>query len=236
MAEKTLAKPSFRSLRLKAIAAAVKRGDGNYNIWSAYSTKTRKDCILIGDAEYLNFHWMEGDPGIATFTVDSDLYLADQDESNGATYPDAVTTLRDGRIEWREVKAVEPEAGTERDIRQESIQRRITEDLGYKYVRVTPALLKKNWQFICNWRRATAFCSAVRYLSVQRFEAELAAFVDARKAIVLNDFTRLYSITEEPLAIAAFFKCAQDGRILTDLHKASFGPRTKAEAPCDRLA
>jgi hypothetical protein len=231
MTEKKIQKPSFRTLRLKAIAEAKKRGDRNYNIWAVYSTKIKKDLVLIGDVEYLNFHWMEGDPDVASFTVDSDLYLADGDESNGATYPDAVATLRDGTIQWREAKSVEAGESTERDVRQQSIQRRITDDLGYAYLRVTPALLKKNWQFICNWRRATAFCAATRHLSIHRFEDEVSTLVHTRRSIRLEDVLNKYHVDDHPLVMAALMTCAQTGMISTNLDKFPLGPRTIFEAP-----
>ena len=231
MAEKKIQKPSFRALRLKAIAAAVKRGDKNYNIWTVYSSKIKKDCVLIGDVEYLNFHWMEGDPGVASFTVDSDLYIADGDDSNGATHPDAVVTLADGTIQWREAKSVEEGEGTERDVRQESIQRRITKDLGYAYLRITPTLLKKNWQFICNWRRATAFCAATRHISIQRFEAEVSTLIHTRGSMRLEDVTKEFEVTEHPMVIAALLKCAQQGMVSTNLDKFPLGPRTIVALP-----
>lgn len=231
MAEKKIAKPSFRTLRLKAIAAAVKRGDKNHNIWTAYSTKNQKDCVLIGDPEYLNFHWMEGDPAILSFSVDSDLYIADQDESNGATYPDATVVYRDGDIEWREVKAAEEAEGSLRDQRQRVIQERITLELGYQYLRVTPELIKKHWQFISNWRRATAFCAAVRHLNTQQYEDEVCALVSARKKIALSEITAQYTLNEHSLVLPALFKLCQEGRVLSDLDKLSLGPRTVLEAP-----
>ncbi len=230
MAEKKIAKPSFRTLRLKAIAAAVKRGDRNHNIWTTYSTKNQKDCVLIGDVEYLNFHWMEGDPKIASFSVDSDLYLADQDESNGATYPDAIAVYQNGEIQWREAKAEEDEEGTLRDQRQRAIQERITRDLQYQYLRVTPELIQKHWQFICNWRRATAFCSAVRHLNIQQYEDEVCAMVSARRTIALSEIVSEYSHAEHSVAVAAALKLSQQGRVLSDLDKLALGPRTVFEA------
>ncbi|UUZ73939.1 hypothetical protein LP415_13865 [Polaromonas sp. P1(28)-8] len=231
MAEKKIAKPSFRSLRLKAIAEAVKRGDKNHNIWTVYSTKNQKDCVLIGDVEYLNFQWMEGDPKILSFSVDSDLYIADQDESNGATYPDAIAIYRDGEIEWREAKAGEGEEGSLRDQRQRAIQERITRDLQYQYLRVTPELIKKHWQFICNWRRATAFCSAVRHLNIQQYEDEVCALVSARKSMALSEIVAEYAPDEHSQVVAALLKLTQQGRVLSDLNKLALGPRTTLEAP-----
>jgi hypothetical protein len=110
---------SFRSHRQKLLAAAAARGREANNIWSAYSTKIGKDCVLISDPEYLNFVWMEGDPSIASFEIETDLYLVDADESEGATYPDAIISYLDGRREWREVKALEDSKDSdERDLRQ----------------------------------------------------------------------------------------------------------------------
>lgn len=231
MAEKKIQKANFRSLRMKAIAEAVERGDRNHNIWTAYSAKTKKDCVLLGDVEYLNFHWMEGDPAVADFSVDSDLYIADGDESHGATYPDAIATLRDGTVQWREAKALEDDAGSRRDERQKIIQERITNELGYSYLRVTPALLKKHWQFICNWRRATAFCSAARHISTSQFEDEACALIGVRQSVRLLEVTQGYEATAQPLVVAAILRCAQLGRISTDLEKLPLGPRTLLEAP-----
>ncbi|MES2362609.1 MAG: hypothetical protein V4646_12495 [Pseudomonadota bacterium] len=231
MAEKKIPKASFRTLRLQAIAAAFKRGDKNHNIWTVYSTKNQKDLVLIGDVEYLNFHWMEGDPKILSFSVDSDLYLADEDESNGATYPDAIVIYQDGEIQWREAKAGEEEEGSMRDQRQRTIQERITRDLQYQYLRVTPALIKKHWQFICNWRRATAFCAAVRHLNIQQYEDEVCALVLARKAIALSEIVAEYAPDEHSQVVAALLKLTQQGRALSDLDKLALGPRTMLEAP-----
>lgn len=231
MAEKKIPKPSFRTLRLQAIAAAVKRGHRNHNIWTVYSTKNQKDCVLIGDVEYLNFHWMEGDPKILSFSVDSDLYIADQDESNGATYPDAIAVYQDGGVQWREVKADEEAKGSPRDQRQQLIQERITHDLQYQYLRVTPELIKKHWQFICNWRRATAFCAAVRHLNIQQYEDEVCALVSARKAMALSEIVAEYATDKHSQVVAALFKLTQQGRVLSDLETLALGPRTMLEAP-----
>ncbi|WP_457306992.1 hypothetical protein [Polaromonas sp. P5_E6] len=231
MAEKKIPKGNFRALRLKAIAAAVKRGHKNHNIWTVYSTKNQKDFVLIGDMEYLNFHWMEGDPKILSFSVDSDLYIADEDDSSKANYPAAIAVYQDGEIQWREVKEDEEQEGSMPAQNQRAIQERITQDFQYQYLRVTPELIKKHWQFICNWRRATAFCAAVRHLNIQQYEDEVCALVSARKAIALSAIVAEYTAEEHSRVVAALLKLTQQGRVLSDLDKLSLGPRTMLEAP-----
>lgn len=221
---------SFRSHRQKLLAAAAARGRQVNNIWSVYSTKIGKDCVLISDPEYLNFVWMEGDPSIASFEIETELYVVNSAASDGATYPNAIVSYFDGRREWREVNALEDSKNNdERDLRQKRIQERITKDLSYDYLRITPALLKQHWQFLSNWRRAVPFLAAARHLDWSRYADEAHAFVHKNEQVTLGDFMVSYEKVQQPLAIAGALRCAQQGKILTDLAKLPLGPETFLE-------
>ena len=225
-------KKTFRSHRQKIIDAKLERGKRAHNIWTAYSMKIGKDVILIGDAEYCNFVWLEGDPTVASFELETDLFLADKDESHGATYPDAIVIFKNENLrqQWREVKSEEDSFKSDsRDFRQKNIQKRITEELGLDYVRVPPSLLKEHWQFICNWRRAVPFLSAARHLDLQKYETELSAFIDFKSSVTLRECILQYRKEIQPMAIAGVLRCAQRGLIRTDLAKFNLGPSTRLE-------
>lgn len=224
--------PNFRSNRQMLIAAAKQRNTKGNNIWYVYSTKMQKDFALFSDAEYLNFVWLEGDPEVVSFEIESALFFADKDDSHGASRPDAIVTYKDpeARLQWREVKSVEDSSLSDlRQIRQKNIQSRITQELNYDYLRVTPALLKQHWVFITNWRRATAFLSAAKKLELTRYADLAHAHIDQKEKILLKEFKADYSFEEHPLALAGLLHCAQTGRIHTDLHKYPIGPETVLE-------
>lgn len=225
-------KNNFRSHRQKIIDAKLIRGKRVHNIWSIYSTKNRKNCILLSDAEYCNCVWLEGDPTVQSYEIESDLFLIDNDESHGATYPDAIVKFKDTNktVQWREVKAEEDSNMSEiRDIRQKRIQERITTELGLEYLRVTPSLLLKQWQFIRNWRRCIPFLSAARHMDLTKYGNELHAFIYAKKHITLGECMTQYSKEYQPLAIAGILLCAQNGLIKTDLETHQLGPATLLE-------
>ena len=222
----------FRNNREKLISVAVKRDKRVFNIWYAYSTKIGKDLVLKTDPEYLNFIWLEGDPDVESFEIDTDIFLANQDESNGATIPDSIVTFRNPNLkrQWREVKPVEDAQLSDiRDIRQKRIQERITEELGCDYLRVTPELLKQHWIFICNWRRAVTWLAAAKNIDYSRYVDEAHTQIDTKSRVLLREFISGYSAEEQPLAIAGMFRCAQSGRIKTDLEKYPIGPTTVLE-------
>lgn len=211
---------SFRSHRQKIIDAKLNRGKDVNNIWSFYSTKNRKDLVPISDVDYCNCAWLEGDPTVKSYEIETDLFLADTDESHGATYPDAIVNFKNDNKnrQWREVKAAEDSSKSDdRDIRQKRIQERITTELGIDYLRVTPSLMKKHWKFIQNWRRAIPFLSTARDLDLSKYGNEIHTLIDARRSITLGECMQQYSREMQSMAIAGILYCAQNGLIKTDL-------------------
>lgn len=209
---------NLRSHRSKLIDAAVKRGQRAHNIWSIFSTKNSKNLTLIGDCEYKNAIWLEGDPKVVSFEIETDLFLVENDESHGATYPDAIVTYSDGSVSWREVKSEDdPSNLTKRDLRQIQIQEKITKELGIKYELITPRTLDSHMCFISNWRKANSYLAAARYSDLQRYADEVYAFVCTQGKVTLEEIASLYKKEIESLAFAAVFRCAQRGLFNTDL-------------------
>lgn len=223
-------KCSFRSHRQKLLDAAIKRGKRASNIWSVYGPKIELDCVFLTDAEYLNFNWMEGDPSVVSYDIESEIFLADSDERHGESHPDAIVVYADGRKTWREVEVheVSPDIDV-RDFKQKQRQERITQELGLTYEGITLEVLKSHWQLITNWRRAIPFIAAARHLDILRFTEEATAFVDHKSKVSLQEFLSLYDEIERSLATAGALRCAQLGRIHTDLDRCKLGSRTLLE-------
>lgn len=200
---------------------ALKRGQQAYNLWYAYAPKIGGDVVLKGDAEFLHFMWMELDPNVEAYRLESPTAVVTIPVGSRATTLDADVTLRTGAKEFREVKSVDDvaaERGTSNpDEVRSRLQRQAQEQLaalhGAAYRRIGPTDLRANANLIATAMIAVATLSAARTHSIERHHVILMALMNRRSHWQASALLDQVEVEEQPLLSAAIFRAAGRGEL-----------------------
>lgn len=206
-------------LRGKLASAYSERGHHRSNLWYVYSPKTGRDWVLRSDLEWGHFVLAESDPEIRDIDYAPPVELARVGDEDSATTLDAIVTLRNGEIEWREIKPSDAiKKGDIRSQRQWDAQAEAAFQKGVHYVRFTEHEIYANLQRIANWTRVVAWLSAVRGRSLHAESVAIAAMLHAHGSASIGEIQALARGAESVCFVAAAFKGIQDGFFASDLN------------------
>lgn len=200
------------------MAAERQRGRLPYNLWYVYSPRCKRDLILRSDGELDHFFWLEGDPNVASYELESPEYIINVGDDVHKTRFDALVHLRNGKPQLREVKADDDEARrSQRSEQQAEAQHAAASALGFDYVRVTRKELNAHRQLISNWRRAVACLAAARAHSLAPYRNEIRAAVQRHRRATVAQLLAGTDERREMLYWAALFASMQADELASDL-------------------
>ncbi|HJW54325.1 MAG TPA: hypothetical protein VJ577_03555 [Burkholderiaceae bacterium] len=214
-----------QDVRQQLRASIKRRGRRKYNVWTGYASKGgSRPFTLDGTPNTLHLIWMEGDPDVVEYQIPSERTVARGNEGPQGTVPDAICLLRSGRIEWREVKTDEDAEG----LRQKSSDQVITQVAGADadgatWRLITMREIARHATLIKNWRRGLAYLWAAADFDLRPYAYDIGVVLRSDKTMSLKQVLDAYGSEKEALLIAAFFRMAQMGEILTDLADKPFG-------------
>lgn len=206
-------------LRGKLAAAYSDRGHHQSNLWYVYSPRTGRDWVLRSDLQWGHFLLAESDPYIKDSDYSPPTKLQGVGGDNQASTLDAIVTLKNGTVEWREIKssdAIENEDFGSQHQREVQIEAAIR--LGVRYVRYSEHDIYACPQRIANWARVIAWLAAVRGRSLYAEGVEVAALLHARGSVSIGEIQDIAPGSKGVCFVAAAFKGVQDGLFASDLN------------------
>lgn len=209
-------------LRGKLAAAYASRGHHCSSLWYVYSPRTVRDWVLKNDLEWGHFLLAESDPGIKDIDYSPSTELVHAGDEGSATSPDAVVTLRDGTIEWREI-------GLSSAFKNKGPTETILPN-GARYARYTEQDVYACPQRIANWTRVIAWLAAVRGRSLYPECIKIAAMLHARGSVSIGEIQRLSPGADSACFVAAAFKGIQDGLFVSSLNEKPLSTNTLVTA------
>jgi hypothetical protein len=196
--------------------AVADRGKRLNNIWYQFSPSNQRDYIFSSDAEFDDFHWLEGDPTVESFTLQPSPTIVPIGGDLQKTQFDALVFPRQGRPQLREVK----EWFDPTDIREQQqfeAQKLVSADAGYDYVRISRVDLDQNIQLIRNWRCAIAHMAACRKIALSPYRNELSLLFTKLERTTIEGALSHTDPLLKPVYLAALFYCLQSDWLCSDL-------------------
>lgn len=147
--------------RLRILDAYRGRGRRNNNLHLVYSIKTNRDWVLPSDRQFIHWiHFLEVAPNVKSFDLAPDLIISHDGTETRGTELDAVVTLRNGSVEWHEVKSNISELITARS--QLLAQAAASSKVATKYRIFTDNELKPVVKNSMRWLKAISYAAALR--------------------------------------------------------------------------
>lgn len=214
-------------LRGKLAEAYSARGHHLSSLWYVYSPRTDRDWVLRSDLEWGHFLLAESDPLISTIDYAPAPEIVRVGNDDHATELDAIATLKDGSVEWREIKS--SDSIKKLDVRtqhQWEAQVEAAYRNGVKYVRYTEKEIFFFPQRIANWTRVIAWLTAVRGRSLHQQHLEVVALLHTRGSVSLGEIQQLGTGPESACYVAAALKCVQEGLFISNLDEKPLNKNT----------
>jgi hypothetical protein len=199
------------------------RGHSNNNLWLVYSPKTRRDWILPSDRQLVHWvHYLETCPEVKTFNLAPGPVLGHNGKQNQMTQLDAEVNYTDGRIEWHEVKAGEPDMRSSQLLAQGSAAKgaeriyRIFSDRD----------LAPHARTTIRWLKAISFAAALRDREYMAQRLALLAHLRNHPSGTAHSILSALAGHEAPVLLGLLAQLAIEGHVSLDLGRRGFGPGT----------
>lgn len=204
------------------------RGHGRSNLWLVYSPKADRDFVLRSDLEFGHFLWVESDPAIKRVDYAPAKRVASIAGDAFGTVVDAEIELQVGVHIWREVKSstdLESDATTRANL-QLLIELQAATELAARHEVVTEKDIYACPQRIHNWLRIVPWLAQAREWTLIDFQNDVAALINARRHVTLDEVRVLGPPDRAALYLAALFRSVQQGRFASDLNELPLSPQS----------
>lgn len=231
--EKSRGRSHFGPNKTAILEAASYRGHMPFNLWYHFSPKLNQDVVLRGDAEFLNFLWMEADTNVTNYVLEPDASIVGVGDDIHKTQFDAAVYLRTGPNQLREVKSgdVVPDENDVRAQHQEEAQRIAADKAGFNYVRIGASDLKQHRQLINNSLRMIPYIAAAQDLSLLPFRNEVMLALQREGNCSIQEILGGADPKQVPLYLAALFLQIQFYPMGSDLDSQPLTLRTRVWLP-----
>jgi len=197
-------------------AAYAARGNSFADLVLHYSPKTKKDVILSGQLQFLNFLYCEIDSNVKVANYAPFSSIATLAGEAFAVLIDAEITTVDGRIIWRRLIQSEPDTAKFVEDLRTSIGLGVL--AGVSALEVwTPDLLTINPVRIRNALRVVSWIAGARYWPLAEFKSKAFALIDHRRTVTFEDVLNLEQGSRRALIGAAVLEMACTGTVRSDL-------------------
>lgn len=231
--EKSRKRTHFGPTKTAILEATSSRGHMPFNLWCHFSPKLNRDVVLRGDAEFLNFLWMEADTNVANYVLEPDASIVEVADDVHKTQFDAAVYLRTGANQLREVKSgdVVPDENDVRAQHQEEAQRIAANKAGFNYVRIGASDLAQHRQLINNSLRMIPYIAAAQDLPLLPFRNEVMLALQRKGNCSIQEILNGTDPKQAPLYLAALFLQIQSHPMRSDLDSQPLTLRTRVWLP-----
>lgn len=204
-------------LRGKLAEAYASRGRLKAKLTYAYSPRMRRDVVFPSELEYWHFILLESDPSVLSVDYTPTKKIALVGDDVHGTVLDAVVALKDGIIEWREVKYSDDDQT--RTVHQRQAQEEAAYQEGAIYRRFTEReIFSCGSTKLLNWMEIVAWLSAVRDRPTLEFDLAVSRLLKENGSATISEIQALSdSRSSSACYVAAAFKKLQDGYCFSDL-------------------
>ncbi len=203
------------------------RGKSNSNLWLVYSVKTERDWILSSDRELI--HWLcllEFDAEVRSFDLTPEPVPSFDAQEPRSTELDAIVEYRNGRREWREIKAKVDE-NSEAFRSQFQAQAAAAQQLGGSYRIVTDAELQPLADLAIRWLSALSFATALRGRTYRPAMTALHQALRNGESGHVRDLLTALAQHDEAVIAGLVVRAAVAGQVELDLSVRGFGRTTR---------
>lgn len=212
-------------LRGKLAAAYAARGHLTSKLAYVYSPRAKKDVVLASNLEFWHFVLAESDSNICSADYNPDKEIVSVADDVHGTVLDAVIKLKDGTIEWREIKYSDDDQP--RTKHQWEAQAEAAHRSGAIYRRFTEKEIFSKPQRLSNWVEVIAWLSAVRDRPTLEYDLAVQRLLQERDIVTIADLQSQGGT--RPLGacyVAAAFRMLQEGACFSDLDLQPLTPNT----------
>jgi hypothetical protein len=216
MTEQTSGTKLGTQLRGKLTDAYAARGRSRSKLPYTYSPRMQCDVVLRSLLEFAHFVLAESDPQITKIDYAPEKQIANVQDDVLGTIVDAVVELKDGTIEWREIK----HSGKldKRSEHQLQAQAEAAYREGVRYCRFSEKEIFACPQRIDNWIEVIAWLTSVRDRPSYEFDTAVADLLRRNGTVTIDEIQRLGRTRPESTCfVAAAFRKVQSGDYVSDL-------------------
>lgn len=209
-------------LRGKLSGAYASRGRFRSKLTYAYSPRMGRDVVLHSQLEFAHFVLAESDPLIFKINYSPEKRISNIQDDVLGTIVDAEVELKDGTLEWREIKY----SGKldKRSEHQWQAQAEAAFQHGIRYRRFTEKEIFVCPQRIENWIEVIAWLSAVRARPSYEFDIAVLDLLHQKGKVTVGEVQNLAGLrSDSACLVAAAFRKIQTGDFISDL---DFNPLT----------
>ena len=201
------------------------RGRSNTNLWLCYSVKIDRDLIFPSDRQF--YHWiyfLETNPLVKSFEIEPPIVLSvDAHEARGVEL-DARVLLRDGRIEWHEVKSSDSELDAGKSqLQAEATAARIE---GVAFRTFSDKDLSSHIRESMRWMKVICYASVLRERPLLVETASLSAAIELLGRGVVQDLLNQCSEYDPELLKGLICRLVILDALRINLRHGSFGAKT----------
>lgn len=203
------------------------RGKSINNLWLVYSLKTDRDWLIPSDRQLIHWlYYLETNSNVISFDLAPEPVLSSDDLEVKATELDAIVVLKDGSIEWHEVKAgtspIDP-----KHLSQMQAQVKAASNARVKYLRFNDVHLKSKVEISLRWKKAIAFAASIRNQEHTLCRVVLVNRIKNQHSGNIKNLLISLDEFEASIILGLLVRLAIENVISLDLTEESFGYQTK---------
>jgi len=203
------------------------RGKSINNLWLVYSVKTDRDWLIPSDRQLIHWlYYLETNSNVISFDLAPEPILSSDDLEAKATELDAIVELKDGSIEWHEVKAG-TSAADPKHLSQMQAQVKAASNARVEYMRFNDVHLRSKVEISLRWNKAIAFATAIRNQEHILCRVALINQIKSKNSGDIQILLRSLDDFEESIILGMLVRLAIESVISLNLTEQSFGYKTK---------
>lgn len=203
-------------LRGQLADAYSARGRLTSKLIYTYSPRMRRDVVLKSELEYWHFVLCESDSRISSTDYAPKKEIVEVGDDVHGTIVDTVVWLKDGTVEWREIKYSDD--SSVRGRHQKEAQAAAAHKAGVAYLRLSEREIFEFPQRISNWVEVIAWLSAVRNIPTLEYDLAVRKLIKSQRLVTVEDVQALAnSRPQSSCFVASAFSMLQKGEVFSDL-------------------
>lgn len=214
------------SLRKSIREITRSRAHGNSNLWQDYSIKTDRDWVFPSDRQLIHWlYFLEANPDVLTFDLAPGIVISRDDSESRGTELDAIATLRNGSVEWHEVKAGDQHLAIYKS--QFTAQFHAAQEAGATYRIFNDVQLKPVSKVAMRWLRAFAYAKVLRGEEHNSVRTALSLFALDKRSGTVSNLLESLSTIDQPVLLGMLVRMTVQGVFRLDLEEMPFGYRSR---------